>query len=463
MFTSNNHVPDEVIIATMESLVPEDHLLRKIDRHVQFQFIYDIVKPYYSTVGRPSIDPIILFKIVLLKHLFGLGSMRKTIREIDVNAAYRWFLGIPFGHKVPDHSTYSQNYLRRFKDTNVFNQIFENILSQLVKNKLLDVTNIYIDSTHVRASANNKKYIKKTVEQSKSVFEEELLKDINEQREDDGMKPFESSKKKQKTIKTSTTDPDCGWYSKGEKERQFAYGAHIGVDEYGFVLGVKTAPGNIHDTQIFKELHDDINHKFGDQIEGVAVDSGYKTAPIIKHIMDNGEIPYMPYKRTNENRKYYRHFDFVYDEYYDDIICPNNELMIYRRTTRQGYLIYEGTAYKCQECPLKKNCFDSNKDDKRTLRLHIYHQYKEFVEHQRHTWIGKAIYQNRSMTVERRFGDMKVKHNGRFTYYRGIDKVRNDLLLLFTAMNIKKMALTLSRLENIRGKSLFSTGMAASI
>lgn len=193
MITSNNNIADEVIVATMESLVPSDHLLRKIDKHIKFQFIYDIVKPYYSNVGRPSIDPIILFKIVILKHLYGLGSMRRTVKEIEVNAAYRWFLGLPFGHKIPDHSTYSQNYIRKFKGTNVFNQIFENILNQMVDNNLIDVTNIYIDSTHVRASANNKKYIKKVVEVSKGELEKELDEDIQVKRDQDGHKPLKKN------------------------------------------------------------------------------------------------------------------------------------------------------------------------------------------------------------------------------------------------------------------------------
>lgn len=449
MITSKNNVADEVIVATMESLVPEDHLLRKIDKHVKFQFIYDIVKPYYSSVGRPSIDPIVLFKIVILKHLFGLGSMRRTMREIDVNAAYRWFLGIPYGHKIPDHSTYSQNYIRKFRGTDVFEKIFENILNQLVDHQLIDVTNIYIDSTHVKANANKKKYIREAVRQTKSVFEDDLMNDIEEKRLEDGHKPFKKKLKNEVvTKKISTTDPDCGWYSKGEKEKLFAYSAHIGVDEYGHIVGVKTTPGNVHDTQAFKELYQDINRKFPNEIDGVAVDSAYKTGSICKLIVENNQKPYMPYKRTTESKQYFRKFDYPYDEYYKELICPNNKILKYKRATRDGNLVFESRPYDCEVCPLRNQCFNTEKYNKKQVQLNIYHQHIDYANHLRYTLKGRAIYQNRSMTVERRFGDMKMKHHGRFTYYRGIDKVSNDMLLLFTTMNIKKLA---RRLDFIQG------------
>ena len=110
---------------TLESLVPKSHLVRKIENSLDFNFIYDEVKDLYSSIGAPSIDPVVLIKIVLIQYLFGIPSMRQTIREIEVNVAYRWFLGYSLTEKIPHFSTFNKNYERRFKDTELFEIIFK--------------------------------------------------------------------------------------------------------------------------------------------------------------------------------------------------------------------------------------------------------------------------------------------------------------------------------------------------
>lgn len=116
MITINKSKQSEMIFMTMESMVPEESLFRKIDRMIDFTFIYDEVKDYYSeNNGRPSIDPVVLFKLVFIQTLDGIKSMRKTCEKIKVDAEYRWFLGIPFGVQTPHFSTFSKNYKRRLK------------------------------------------------------------------------------------------------------------------------------------------------------------------------------------------------------------------------------------------------------------------------------------------------------------------------------------------------------------
>ena len=117
----------------IEDLVPKDHLLRDIDRAIDFSFIYDYVKDLYcADNGRPSIDPVALFKIVLIQYLLGIRSMRQTIKEIEVNMAYRWFLGYDMLEPIPHFSTFGKNYVRRFADTDIFERIFERILAEAV-------------------------------------------------------------------------------------------------------------------------------------------------------------------------------------------------------------------------------------------------------------------------------------------------------------------------------------------
>ena len=116
----------------MEMLVLKEHLVRKIVKTIDFEFIREKVKHLYSEdVGKPSIDPVVLFKMVIIQYVFGIKSMRQTVKEIEVNIAYRWFLGLDFTKSVPHYSTFSKNYERRYKDSTIFEEIFKEIINQV--------------------------------------------------------------------------------------------------------------------------------------------------------------------------------------------------------------------------------------------------------------------------------------------------------------------------------------------
>lgn len=188
MLTRNTDKNDAIILCTMEELVPPNHLLRKIDRTFDFSFIYDIVKPYYCLDnGRRSIDPVVLFKILFIQILFGIKSLRQTIKDIEVNVAYRWFLGIPFGEAIPHFSTISQNYKRRYKDTDVYERIFKVILEFAISKGYVDGEEIFTDSTHIKANANKRKFDEVVIEVIHKK-KQELEDEINREREKLGKK-----------------------------------------------------------------------------------------------------------------------------------------------------------------------------------------------------------------------------------------------------------------------------------
>ncbi|MDK2941731.1 MAG: transposase, partial [Acetobacterium sp.] len=122
-------IREQVQIVTMDALVPKDHILRLVDEAIDFDFIYDlVVDQYCADNGRPSLDPVVLIKLPVIQYLCGIRSMRQTIRDVEVNIAYRWFLGLDFNEAVPHFTTFGKNYSRRFKDTDLFEQIFMKIL-----------------------------------------------------------------------------------------------------------------------------------------------------------------------------------------------------------------------------------------------------------------------------------------------------------------------------------------------
>ena len=113
MFNKEENIKDEIILMTLSEIVPKDHFLKKVAEAIDFKFIYDLTEKYYShTSGRNSLDPVVLFKLVFLKDFYGIKSMRETIKRIETDAAFRWFLGIPFSKQVPHYSAFSQNYIR---------------------------------------------------------------------------------------------------------------------------------------------------------------------------------------------------------------------------------------------------------------------------------------------------------------------------------------------------------------
>ena len=178
MISINKNIQSEILMTTMEEIIPKDSLFRKVDKCIDFTFIYDEVKDLYSEDnGRPSIDPVVLFKLVFIQALDGIKSMRQTCKKIKVDAEYRWFLGIPFGSDTPHFSTFSKNYERRFKDSDIFESIFINIINQAIKYKLVEGKILYTDSTHKKANANKNKFndeVKEVVKKRREWLEAEI-------------------------------------------------------------------------------------------------------------------------------------------------------------------------------------------------------------------------------------------------------------------------------------------------
>lgn len=424
----------------LDNLVPEDHLVRKIDACLDFGFIYELVEEYYCpNNGRPSIDPVVLIKIALIQYLFGIRSMRQTIKEIETNTAYRWFIGYGLTEKIPHFTTFGKNYVRRFEGTDLFEKIFTRILKEAMKQGFVDPEVMFIDSTHVKASANKKKYIKKVVKAQTRSYQERLDQEVNADRKIRGKKPFApKTTEETKEVKQSPVDPDSGYYVKNERERQFAYSFHTGCDRNGFVLGVIVEPANIHDSQVFPMLYQKLKGSVGTPF-AVAVDAGYKTPYISQLLLEDQVRPVMPYTRPMTKKGFFKKYEYVYDKYYDEYLCPANQILKYRTTTREGYRQYVSDPKVCQNCPLLSRCTQSQNHTKQIHR-HLWEDALEEAEHLRHTKLNKQIYEKRKETIERVFADLKVKHGMRWTHLRGKQKVQHQAMLVFAAMNLKKLA-----------------------
>lgn len=434
---------NQLEIVCIEDLVPGNHILRDIDKAIDFSFIHELVQEYYCTDnGRPSIDPVVLFKIVLIQYTFGIRSMRQTIKEIEVNMAYRWFLGYGMTEPVPHFTTFGKNYLRRFADTDIFEQIFERILGEAIAAGFVDASAVFIDSTQIKANANNHKYTKEVVKKESKHYQAQLQEEIEKSREAHGKKPPKPPKDggepPTKEVKQSTTDPDCGLFHKGEHKKEFAYTTHVACDKHNFVLSAEVSAGNIHDSVMFDGLYKDVAQKFP-EIGIVAVDSGYKTPWIMKQIIDSDRLLSTPYKRPMTQKGFFKKHEYVYDEYYDCYLCPNDQVLKYSTTNKEGYEEYKSNPKICKSCPHIAQCTQS-KNCQKVVSRHVWAKYMEFAEEVRFTPEGKDSYRMRKETIERVFADAKVIHGLRYTQYRGLGKLKMQVLLTFSCMNLKKLA-----------------------
>ena len=442
MLKIKEYEQSEMILYTMDDIVPEDSLFRKIDKYIDFTFIYEEVKDLYCLDnGRLSIDPVVLFKLVFIETIDGLKSMRKTCEKIKVDAEYRWFLGIPFGQSTPHYSTFSQNYIRRFAGTDIFEKVFVNIVEQAIEHGLVKGETFFTDSTHKKANANKNKYhteIVKEVKKRRKWLEEE----INKERLEQGKKEFEYEDEiEEKEIKVSETDSESGYYHRDNKEKGFMYLDHRTVDsKCNIIVDCYVTKGNVHDSVPYISRLEYIKEKFGFDIKEVGLDSGYDTIDIKKYLYDNniyGVIAYRGYAKAETTVRKSR-FNYIKES--DCYVCPETGAILEYtgRIDRQGYKYYSSKE-NCNNCPQKKGC--CNKKDYRVITRHIFEELNEEMRERRLSERGKELYKQRKEKVERSFADSKNNHAYRYAMYRGLDKNQAYTWLICAAQNMKNIAL----------------------
>lgn len=439
----------ELEMVSVESLVPQDHLLRKIEAVIDFSFIHDRVADLYCLDnGRPPLDPTLMFKALFIGYLFGVRSERQLVREIEVNVAYRWFLRLKLTDPVFDASTLSQNRRRRFNDTSVAQDIFDHIVEQAIRHGLVDGTVLYTDSTHLKANANKGKYDLAVVAKSRSDYWDALDAAIEEDRVAHGkapLKPMERTPAERQT-KVSRTDPDSGYMVREGKPKGFFYLDHRTVDgRYAIITDTFATPASLHDSVVYLDRLDRQRQRFDFDVQAVGLDAGYATAGIAKGLADRDILGVTGYRNpTPPKAGMLRKTKYVYERQADGYRCPNGQLLGYSTTDRSGYRHYKSDPAVCRTCPLLASC-TSNANAVRTITRHVWQDEREEVDQRRLTPWGKAIYKRRKETVERSFADAKQLFGHRYARFRSLVRVKCQCLLAAAAQNIKKIASILTR------------------
>jgi transposase len=436
-------------IVTLDSLVPKDHLLRKIDAVIDFSFIHERVAGLYCPDnGRPPLDPTLMFKALFIGYLYGVRSERQLVREIEVNVAYRWFLRLKLTDGVFDASTLSQNRRRRFNDTSVAQDIFDHIVEQAIAHKLVDGAVLYTDSTHLKANANKGKYDLAMIAKSRADYLDDLDRAVDADRAAHGKAPLaeKAHEPEVKETKVSRVDPESGYMVRDGKPKGFFYLDHRTVDaKLAIITDICVTPANVHDSIVYLGRLDRQRERFDFAVGAVGLDAGYATSGIAKGLEDRDILGVTGYRRpTPPKDGMLAKSTFVFDAEQDGYRCPEGQLLAYATTDRNGYKHYTSDPAICRDCPLLASC-TANAKAIRTITRHVWQEARERTDAHRLTPWGKAIYKRRKETVERSFADAKQLHGHRYARFRGLVRVACQCLLQAAAQNIKKIAMALTR------------------
>jgi len=471
MLTQSGGKQDKFIFTTLEMLMPKEHFLRDLEKYIDFTFIYEKVAHLYSSMGRKSVDPVVLIKMLLLGFLYGIDSERKLVKDVEVNIAFRWFLGIDLDEAVPDHSTISQTRRRKWKGSNIIEDIFTEIVRKCIEMGLVDGSLILTDSTHIKANASSgrresvtvtlqpREYIKKLDE----LCEQEDLKlranAISKGHKKRGYASDNTSKTKE--VVKSTTDPDCGLLKRPDKPGGFHYLNHQSVDsKSGIITDVFVTPANIAD---FEPYVDRIKYqisKYGFHISEVGIDSGYDWVEVHKEMFDLGIKTYTPLIDRDKAVKsgIYPASFFQFDSSRNIYWCPNGCELKYSHINRNHRKkIYCASQKDCKDCPLKENCLGGSL---KYRGLHIPF-FKEEIDIQRSNYGTKRYYEvqrKRRIYCEGNFALQKDNHNLRKTRKRGNEKVTEHCLFSALALNLKRLVHHLKKADylfNFIESSLF--------
>lgn len=414
---------------TIEDLVPEDHFLRKLERHMDFNFIYHETACYYSANnGRPSIDPVILLKYLLIGFLYGIESERRLEQEIRVNVAYRWFLGLDLDDTVPDHSTISQNRRRRFRETDLFRRLFEQVLLQCMDKGLVTGHTILTDSTHIKANASSRKNIKVMVEKETAGYLERL--DAYEEQERSRLeqmgkiKPQRKRRRPEEKLKVektvSTTDPDAGMMHRPGKPERMHYLSHQSIDAAnGIIVDVAVTPGNVSDSVPYLERIDYMRNHLGLDIHTAGADSAYGTSLICQTMEDIGITFYTPGVSGGTTSKVELTREaFDYDVETDRFICPIGKDLSLRSLERGNYnvcRVYRAAPKDCISFPIASQCVSSSYRS-RTIRVNIFEKAVQRHRQAEGLPTHTHILNLRQIWCEGSFAAQKARHNLRKLY-----------------------------------------------
>jgi len=417
----------------LESFVAGDHYLRKVDRVLELSFVSELTAACYSSgQGRPSIDPEVYFRMLLVAYIYGIKSDRRLCEEVRYNLAYRWFCRLSLEDAVPDHSS-----LSRIRDR-FGEEIFEKVFSQIVvlckqKGLVGEQCRVMTDATLIPADASLNSLV--------HVDPGEAKKEAEAQRQDRGM--IGSSQQRRVTNQThgSRTDPDATLAQKRGTPRQLKYKVHQSIDaDSRVILDTEVTTGARHDNQPYLAQLQRLGEKYNIQINEVVADRGYGSAAIIRALQEKGTTTYLPLWSGRVGNSKHMQGGFVYEKNQDRIRCPAGKLLT-RGSAGSKHKRYSSTASDCRTCKQSATCSAERRkgSDQRFIRRNIDQDLFEEIQTRMRDPTFKQKMSERMWKIEGLFAEAKANHGLARARYRSRSKVQIQAYLSAMVLNLKRL------------------------
>jgi transposase len=425
----------------LDDRVPKDHLLRRIDCFVMTALadMHERLKPYYSEIGRPSVDPELMIRMLIVGYCYGLRSERRLTQEVELHLAYRWFCRLDLDDKVPHHSTFSENRLHRFRESDVFRHIFERVVVACMAAGLVKGEGFAVDASVMEANAS--RYHGKAPDEIAWAEPERQTRAVKEYlaalQADAEANP---DRKPPKVI--SPSDPCSAWTAKANKRVQFGYGLNYLIDiENTVIVDVEATPARTYDeVAATKTMIERTDKRLGLKPKRLAADTAYGTGKFLGWLIGAGITPHIPVwdKSTREDGTLSRS-DFRWDKRRGVYICPNNKVLHTSGTVHEGHtLLYRASKLDCDVCALKARCCPKQLARKIPRDVH-----EEARDVARQLMGTKAFLRSRDerKRVEMRFAHLKIHHGFERMRLRGLSGARDEFHLAAIVQNLKTLAL----------------------
>lgn len=425
----------------LEDQIPDDHLLKRLDRFIDFGFIRERLRDSYSSIGRPSIDPEILLRLLLVGYLYGITSERRLMEEVRMHLAYRWFSRLGFEREIPDHSTFSKNRHGRFRGVGIFWEVFEEIVRRCLEAGLVEGKRLTVDGTMVTANASPQCGTKpdqlgEVAKVSRTV--REYLADLAREN------PVSESEERPAPQSVaaryiSTTDPDACWASKYGARSVPSYLGHYLIDNASCViLGMETTQARFRqETLAARRMLAHVKEQFGVCPESLGADKAYGSGEFLAWLLERNIQPHIPViDRRHQTRRHFTRDQFQYDPVKNIFRCPQNETLRYCGMSRkqQGY-IYQTAESQCRGCPVKKHCTSGRI---RRIFIHWHEPARQKARDLAPTPAYARSKRERNK-IEALFSELKLRVGLRRVRLRRLWNVAEQFYWAATAQNLKRL------------------------
>ena len=441
----------------LDEVVPPEHLVRQIDGVLDLSWVHRELAPYYSHTGRPSIDPVLMIRMLIVGYVFAIRSERRLCSEVQVNLAYRWFCKLGIEDKIPDHSVFCRARHERFRESDALRRVFEGVVAMCIAAGLVGGEAFSVDASLIKADVDKKKRVPgeqpmawpKAEEASHAVREYLVALDAarsdEESGDGDGGGSSGGSNRRKPPKEVSLTDPQATWVARPGVDPFFAYDANYLIDnKFGIIIDAEGTRANrtveIATTQTM--LHR-VGCRFDLRPQRLAGDSVYGAVRLLKWLVDRKIAPHVPvWDKSARPDGTFSRADFVFDRERNVYICPGGAELTSTGNIDQGHIVYyRASKNECSACSLKPKCTTA---PMRKVTRDLDEDVRDRVRALANTEAFQQSSRERKK-IEMRFAHMKRILRLDRLRLRGLSGARDEVLLTATAQNLRRFAKLLCR------------------